>query len=363
MEKPKPKRVYWRLEFIDQPDIRWIRTLQEARRMRGAALDVGCEGPLRIYRITVYSARELREWERQREAEIRREERERVAAWLNQNGGYDGIASGGRVNTIEGYLTYLESQGHGVTARQIRALLEAERAKVAKLERDRDARIAMDRIIIRERDEARAERRVAHAGVEDVWFWEDSPADDPESLSCPVVMPAERLRRFVAAERERDEARSRVAELEALAEELMGERDKAERERNEGLAKLDTVGNVLGTVIVAGTLRPGETMRLEGDHAAIDAVRGLLARLARYEAPGPVLLTQEQIDAVANSDWEGSHLSLVHALLAAQHARDVAIVEAMNDESIAIAILTTINRESAGEAVRAAILRALKGEP
>lgn len=76
----KPKRVYWRLAFVDQPDIRWISSLPEARRIRDAALDVGCRGPLRIFRITVYSARELREWERQREAEIRREEREKAQA-------------------------------------------------------------------------------------------------------------------------------------------------------------------------------------------------------------------------------------------------------------------------------------------
>lgn len=81
-EKPKPKRLYWRLEFPDKPDLSWIRSLEEARRFRSAGLDVG-PGPIRIFRITVYSASELREWERQREAEIRREERERVASMLD----------------------------------------------------------------------------------------------------------------------------------------------------------------------------------------------------------------------------------------------------------------------------------------
>lgn len=37
------------------------------------------------------------------------------------------------MNTIESLLTYLESQGHGVTARELRALLEAERSETRKM--------------------------------------------------------------------------------------------------------------------------------------------------------------------------------------------------------------------------------------
>lgn len=64
MEKPKPKQVYWQTEGefrTDSPELadswrRWRKKWPVVKR-------------------TVYSARELREWERQREAEIRREER------------------------------------------------------------------------------------------------------------------------------------------------------------------------------------------------------------------------------------------------------------------------------------------------
>ena len=160
-------------------------------------------------------------------------------------------------------------------------------------------------------------------------------------------------------------SRSALREAQEKLASIAMERDEARREldlfKMENAGHWRDVGDTIKVAIENATSPLEERVRhLE------ERERTLLPkaeRCDRYEAPGPVLLTQEQIDAVANSDWEGSHLSLVHALLAAQHARDVAIVEAMNDESIAIAILTTINIESAGEAVRAAILRALKGEP
>lgn len=86
MEKPKPKRIYWRADIKNC-------TREASHRLNSSELaDAWRKSGWVITRITVYSARELREWERQREAEIRREERERVAAWLNKNGGYDGIA-------------------------------------------------------------------------------------------------------------------------------------------------------------------------------------------------------------------------------------------------------------------------------
>lgn len=80
MEKPKPKRVYWSDGF-------GYKTSDPNKAKMWIA-----RWKWRVTRVTVYSARELREWERQREAEIRREERERVAAWLNKNGGYNGLA-------------------------------------------------------------------------------------------------------------------------------------------------------------------------------------------------------------------------------------------------------------------------------
>lgn len=74
MDRPKPKRIYWHSagEFrTDDPE------LADAWKKHGWA----------ITRVAVYSARERREWERQREAEIRREERRHFCeATLRANG-------------------------------------------------------------------------------------------------------------------------------------------------------------------------------------------------------------------------------------------------------------------------------------
>lgn len=76
MEKPKPKRVYWSDGF-------GYKTSDPNKAKMWIA-----RWKWRVTRVTVYSARELREWERQREAEIRREERERIADWLKKEMGY-----------------------------------------------------------------------------------------------------------------------------------------------------------------------------------------------------------------------------------------------------------------------------------
>ena len=83
--KPKPKRVYWRAD-VEGYEVYAVRT-NDAR-----VAEAWRENGYPVVKVTVYSAREIREWERQREAEIRREERD--------------------------------------TARQIRALREAERANL-----------------------------------------------------------------------------------------------------------------------------------------------------------------------------------------------------------------------------------------
>ncbi len=62
----------------------------------------------------------------------------------------------------------------------------------------------------------RADLALVRTGTEGVWFWQGA-GDEPGSLSCPVVMSAERLRAFVAdrvraekAEKQRDKARAAV---------------------------------------------------------------------------------------------------------------------------------------------------------
>lgn len=43
----------------------------------------------------------------------------------------------------------------------------------------------------------RAKLRVVATGVEDVWKWQGDGADEPASLSCPVVMSADTCRGLV----------------------------------------------------------------------------------------------------------------------------------------------------------------------
>lgn len=72
----------------------------------------------------------------------------------------------------------------------------------------KDLQIKLDesnRLLAREitdRRIAEANVRVAHATPETVWFWEKDGDNDPESLSCPVVMPAETLREILKLKEE-----------------------------------------------------------------------------------------------------------------------------------------------------------------
>ena len=47
--------------------------------------------------------------------------------------------------------------------------------------------------------EAKANLRTVSAGAEDVWFWEEGGSNNLESLTCPVVMSAATLRRYLSA--------------------------------------------------------------------------------------------------------------------------------------------------------------------
>lgn len=384
------------------------------------------------------------------------------------------------MKTIESLLAYLESQGHGVTARELSGLIEAERAnpwpnlpaedwskhmpadaasvatpppRVTAEDWDKiHAMLAEAQAVGENLDAVRsrfgletpppadpiAAIRARHDAVEQRRSWAstvvtsdgeqahrdreellEALADiahevgichEPDGGSCvpgPFERVLEEVRLLVKHAGERFDMERERDDKQAVANSWYMRCRQSERERDEALTKLEELRYRLTTIAdeelgiaevmpvddVVSRIERGmfdRRLELQGAQAKLeqartaqaetldalteanaetielmvlrDRLRAKAERCDRYEAPGPVLLTQEQIDAVANSDWEGSHLSLVHALLAAQHARDVAIVEAMNDESIAIAILTTINRESAGEAVRAAILRALKGE-
>lgn len=47
--------------------------------------------------------------------------------------------------------------------------------------------------------EAKANLSMVSAGADDVWFWEEGGPNNLESLTCPVVMSAATLRRYLSA--------------------------------------------------------------------------------------------------------------------------------------------------------------------
>ena len=84
--------------------------------------------------------------------------------------------------------------------------------------------------------------RMATANRDDVWVWQGDGLDDPDSLSSTarVVMEAETLRGFLAAERERDEAKRQAdswenaqritgAQIQAMADQRDGAMARADR--------------------------------------------------------------------------------------------------------------------------------------
>lgn len=72
-------------------------------------------------------------------------------------------------------------------------------------EQDRNVAVARTKALAKELQQAldelaaaRANVRIATASRDDVWFWQGDGHDDPESLSCPVVMSAATLRDLLA---------------------------------------------------------------------------------------------------------------------------------------------------------------------
>lgn len=100
-------------------------------------------------------------------------------------------------------------------------------------------------------DVLRAKLQVAWSGVDDVWRWIGDGLDHPESLSCPVVMSAERLREFVAA-------RAQVATLRDSLNAAISDVLKVGAERDGLRADLAAVTRE------ADRLRHGQGV--EGDH-------------------------------------------------------------------------------------------------
>lgn len=113
-----------------------------------------------------------------------------------------------------------------VTRAQARWLLVEKEGVERALahEREKNARLREEWRLEKEaKDAALASlRMVQHPDVDDVWFWQGS-GDEPESLTCPVIMSADTLRGFLEHIAERDELLAKVkrhdAEKEALRRE------------------------------------------------------------------------------------------------------------------------------------------------
>ncbi len=94
--------------------------------------------------------------------------------------------------------------------RALQLRLEAAEHECVVLRAKLEANNRIHALVLKERDAARACARAAQADRDDVWFWEGSKHDDPESLSyaCPVVMEAETLQGILRA---KEEAEKKVA--------------------------------------------------------------------------------------------------------------------------------------------------------
>jgi hypothetical protein len=211
---------------------------------------------------------------------------------------------------------------------------------------------------IKERDEARASVRIAHAPSDAVWFWEGSDRDQPESLSCPVVMSAETLRGFVdlreraeKAELERDEA---YASIGRLRDELEIANPLGTQNDPEDLRALrDQVAVLVGAFDAdhggGACSNEGILDRLHTILRELSEANDAQARIARYEAPGPAVLTIDHgLRATfkecsakltgTNASYEDINQGCIcdaYAIAGAyreQHARDVAVFNMGADE-------------------------------
>ena len=188
-------------------------------------------------------------------------------------------------------------------------------------------------------------------------------------------------------ERERDEALARLASIAM-------ERDAAQRELDlfgiENAGHWRDVGDIIKVAIENATFPLEERIRhLE------ERERTLLPkaeRCDRYEAPGPAVLRVETLAPAVEVEHAhegmacrcyGRVVLRINSAYREQHARDVAIVAAVEDEALGRVVFEamrhtfdravdsgfdatgsywTTNSTRAARDVRAAILRALKGE-
>jgi len=173
-----------------------------------------------------------------------------------------------------------------------------------------------------------------------------------ETISTsPPVDPGQR--EYLRGENERDAKviRSVLAELTGKGEIASDVRAQPADEQDTSAAEIEAAARLLAAK---------EEADRQASMRAIEAAVNDWTYVRDLEAPGPALLTQEQIDAVSASDWEDTYFSLVHALLAAQHARDVAIIEAVDDEALgAASAIDDVDASDAaiGRAIKAFILR------
>lgn len=86
-----------------------------------------------------------------------------------------------------------------VHADALRQQLAAEKARASELESQVYMRI--DKVRVRQ-----CERR-------EVWIWQGDEYDHPESLTCPVIVPADQVRSWIAEKARADELEKKLAPL------------------------------------------------------------------------------------------------------------------------------------------------------
>jgi hypothetical protein len=77
-----------------------------------------------------------------------------------------------------------------------------DQARIAELEHELAKAQSASVDMMLERDQARAELATVRTDTEGVWRWQGDGHDEPESLTCPVVMSADKVREFATAARE-----------------------------------------------------------------------------------------------------------------------------------------------------------------
>lgn len=221
---------------------------------------------------------------------------------------------------------------------------------IEQAEYERDAAIAAKEALAREHEGALAELHDAKlklstvaTDVECVWLWQGDGHDQPESLSCSVVMLADTMRRIIAAkeaaerhlhrERKRcqfdyEQAEKARAERDRLSAELADEKVAAAAHLNAAISLGDTATRTAAELSAAvARAEAAETMAAQQESRGDKAVHEVLQLTAKVTNVRHVIsaawrligrLQKELENYIGEQEWEHTdeYLELVTALRA-----------------------------------------------